>query len=67
MEMGYVTTWGMYETERQRQVERDAQREFSPKEKYNRKLENNTPSYVHSHTHTHTHTHTHEVGVIHQH
>ena len=56
METGYVTTWGMYETVRQRLMERDTQRELSLKEKYNRKLENNMPLCVHSHTH--------KVGVI---
>ena len=39
METGYVTTWDMYETERQRQMDRDTERELSPKRKYNKKLE----------------------------
>ena len=51
-----VTTWGMYKTEIERQMERH--REFSLKRKYNRKLENNLPVCVNSHTHTHTHTRT---------
>ena len=31
LETGYVTSWGMYETERQKQIERDIEREFSLK------------------------------------
>ena len=31
LETGYVNTWGMYETERQKQIERDIEREFSLK------------------------------------